>query len=132
PDVAKQAGAAVVATGRADLPNGVNTALVIPGIFRGLLDVAASGVSDSMKIAAAEALAAAIPDADIRRDRILPDLMDFKVAPAIAAAVARSAMAAGLARKEVTPEAVRQRTLDYIYEGRFPLPPVPNGPARSE
>ena len=131
PECAKRAGAAVVATGRADLPNGVNTAMVIPGVFRGLLDVAASGVNDEMKIAAAEALAGAIPAADIRRDRILPDLMDFRVAPAIAAAVARAAMAAGLARKEVAPEAVRQRTLDYVYEGRFPLPPAPIGPARS-
>src|SRR3989454_12448240 len=57
PELAKRNGAAIVATGRADLPNGVNTAMVVPGVFRGLLDVAARGVNDEMKIAAAEALA---------------------------------------------------------------------------
>src|SRR5205823_6630420 len=56
PECAKRAGAAVVATGRADLPNGVNTAMVIPGVFRGLLDVAASGVNDEMKIGPARSL----------------------------------------------------------------------------
>jgi malate dehydrogenase (oxaloacetate-decarboxylating) len=123
PDLAKQNGAAIVATGRADLPNRVNTAMVIPGVFRGLLDVAARGVNDAMKIAAAEALAGALAEDELRPDRILPDLMDFRVAPAIASAVARAAIETGVARKQVDPERIRERTLQYVYEGRFPLPP---------
>ena len=126
-DLAKQNGAAIVATGRADLPNRVNTAMVIPGVFRGLLDVAARGVNDAMKIAAAQALAGAIADNELKPDRILPDLMDFRVAPAIAAAVARAAIETGVARKQVDPEQVRERTLRYVYDGRFPLPPEKTG-----
>src|SRR6266545_4844515 len=120
-------GAAIVATGRADLPNGVNTAMVVPGVFRGLLDVAARGVNDEMKIAAAEALAGCLPEGELRPDRILPSLMDFRVAPAIAAAVARAAIKTGRARKQVDPEQIRERTLRYVYEGRFPIPPDRSG-----
>src|SRR5438874_1589634 len=72
PELAQRNGAAIVATGRADLPNGVNTAMVVPGVFRGLLDVAARGVNDEMKIAAAEALAGCLPEGALRSDRILP------------------------------------------------------------
>lgn len=128
PDVAKRYGAAVVATGRADLPNGVNTAMVIPGIFRGLLDVAAHRVNEEMKIAAAKALAAAIVPADLRPDQILPGLMDFGVAPAIAAAVAQAAIDTGQARRQMPPEAIWDRTRHFVYEGRFPLPPASTTP----
>jgi malate dehydrogenase (oxaloacetate-decarboxylating) len=131
PEVAKRFGAAIAATGRADLPNHVNTALVIPGVFRGLLDVAARGVNDAMKIAAAEALAGALPDSELRPDRILPGLMDFRVAPAIAAAVARAAIETGVWRKQADPAAIRERTLHYVYDGRFPLPPDRTGPGAS-
>jgi malate dehydrogenase (oxaloacetate-decarboxylating) len=127
PELAKRNGAAIVATGRADLPNGVNTAMVVPGVFRGLLDVAARGVNDEMKIEAAEALAGCLPEGELRTDRILPSLMDFRVAPAIAAAVAKAAIKTGLARKQVDPEQIRERTLRYVYEGRFPLPPDRSG-----
>jgi malate dehydrogenase (oxaloacetate-decarboxylating) len=128
PEVAKRYGAAIVATGRADLPNGVNTAMVIPGVFRGLLDVAAHRVNDEMKLASAEALAAALAPSDLRPEQILPELMDFRVAPAIAAAVARSAIETGIARKHVDPELIRERTLQYVYEGRFPLAPEQHKP----
>ncbi len=127
PELAKRNGAAIVATGRADLPNGVNTAMVVPGVFRGLLDVAARGVNDEMKIAAAEALAGCLPEGELRTDRILPSLMDFRVAPAIAAAVAKAAIKTGRARKQVDPEHIRERTLRYVYEGRFPIPPDRSG-----
>src|SRR5436309_1354333 len=127
PELAQRNGAAIVATGRADLPNGVNTAMVVPGVFRGLLDVAARGVNDEMKIAAAEALAGCLPEGELRPDRILPSLMDFRVAPAIAAAVAKAAIKAGRARKQVDPEHIRERTLRYVYEGRFPIPPDRSG-----
>src|SRR5207247_5027683 len=124
---AKRNGAAIVATGRADLPNGVNTAMVVPGVFRGLLDVAARGVSDEMKIAAAEALAGCLPEGELRPDRILPSLMDFRVAPSIAAAVAKAAIKTGRARKQVDPEQIRERTLRYVYEGRVPVPTARRG-----
>src|SRR5213592_838007 len=127
PELAKRNGAAIVATGRADLPNGVNTAMVVPGVFRGLLDVAARGVNDEMKIAAAEALAGCMPEGELRTDRILPSLMDFRMAPAIAAAVAKAAIKTGRARKQVDPEQIRERTLRYVYEGRFPIPPDRSG-----
>ncbi len=123
PEEAKKHGAAIAATGRADLPNHINTALVVPGVFRGLLDVAARGMNDAMKIAAAEALAGALAESDLGPDRILPSLMDFRVAPAIAAAVARAAVETGAWRRQVDPELVRERTLRYVYEGRQPLPP---------
>src|SRR5229473_2163642 len=129
PELAKRNGAAIVATGRADLPNGVNTAMVVPGVFRGLLDVAARGVNDEMKIAAADALAGCLPEGELRTDRILPSLMDFRVAPAIAAAVAKAAIKTGLARKQVDPEQIRERTLRYVYEGKFPIPPDRSGPS---
>src|SRR2546426_545600 len=126
PELAKRNGAAIVATGRADLPNGVNTAMVVPGVFRGLLDVAARGVNDEMKIAAADALAGCLPEGELRPDRILPSLMDYGVAPAIAAAVAKAAIKTGRARKQVDPEQIRERTLRYVYEGKFPIPPDPS------
>src|SRR3989475_5716 len=110
-----------------DLPNGVNTAMVVPGVFRGLLDVAARGVNDEMKIEAAEALAGCLPEGELRPDRILPSLMDFRMAPAIAAAVAKAAIKTGLARKQMDPEQIRERTLRYVYEGRFPIPPDRSG-----
>src|SRR5437016_13620029 len=113
PELAKRCGAAIAASGRADLPNGVNTAMVIPGVFRGLLDVAARGVNDEMKIAAAEALAGCLPEGELRTDRIRPSLMDYGVAPAIAAAVAKAAIQTGRARKQVDPEQIRERTLRY-------------------
>jgi malate dehydrogenase (oxaloacetate-decarboxylating) len=128
PEIAKRFGAAIAATGRADLPNGINTAMVIPGIFRGLLDVAAHRMNDEMKIAAAEALAGAISPEDLRPDQILPGLMDFRVAPVIAAAVARAAIETGQARRQVSPDIIRDRTLQYVYEGRFRLPPETTGP----
>lgn len=94
PDLAHEAGAAVVGTGRSDFPNQVNNVLVFPGIFRGALDAAAARISESMKIAAAHALADAVshPSADA----ILPDPLDHSVAYLIAAAVKAAAIAEGI------------------------------------
>jgi malate dehydrogenase (oxaloacetate-decarboxylating) len=85
PDVAREAGAAVVGTGRSDFPNQVNNVLVFPGLFRGALDVGATRITPEMKLAAAHALAATVPDPTA--DRILPDPLDRTVAPKIAEAV---------------------------------------------
>ena len=86
PEDALAGGAAVVGTGRSDFPNQVNNVLAFPGIFRGALDVQASQITESMKIAAAKALASAV--ANPAADKILPDPLDRSVAPRVANAVA--------------------------------------------
>ncbi|MBQ8563941.1 MAG: NAD-dependent malic enzyme [Firmicutes bacterium] len=98
PDEALEAGAAVVGTGRSDFPNQVNNVLAFPGIFRGLLDVRASRVTDSMKEAAARAIAAVIPQAELRAEYVLPDPFNPDVSRAVARAVADEAVRLGLSR----------------------------------
>ena len=98
PDEAKAGGAAVVATGRSDFPNQVNNVLAFPGIFRGALDVLASDINDEMKIAAANAIAGIVSDAELNPDYILPDAFDARVGKAVAAAVAQAARDTGVAR----------------------------------
>ena len=98
PDEAKKAGVAVMATGRSDFPNQVNNVLAFPGIFRGALDVRASDINDAMKIAAANAIAGIVSDAELNPDYILPDAFDARVGKAVAAAVAQAARDTGVAR----------------------------------
>jgi len=98
PDEAIAAGAAVVATGRSDFPNQINNCLGFPGIFRGALDVRASVINEEMKLAAAYALASLVPDDELRADRIITEVMDDRVVPAIAKAVAEAARKTGVAR----------------------------------
>ncbi|MFJ5216896.1 NADP-dependent malic enzyme [Streptomyces sp. NPDC088354] len=90
--------AAVVATGRSDYPNQINNVLAFPGIFSGAFQVRASRITEGMKIAAAEALAAVV-DGDLSADRVIPSPFDERVAPAVAAAVAAAARAEGVARR---------------------------------
>jgi malate dehydrogenase (oxaloacetate-decarboxylating) len=85
PDLARNAGAQIVATGRSDFPNQVNNVLAFPGIFRGALDIRAKRITDEMKLAAAEALAEAIENPTV--DEILPYSLDKSVVPKIAEAV---------------------------------------------
>ena len=73
PDLAKEAGAAVVGTGRSDFPNQVNNVIAFPGIFRGALDARASRITEEMKEAAARAIAAVIPEEELTADYVLPD-----------------------------------------------------------
>ncbi len=89
--------AAVVATGRSDYPNQINNVLAFPGIFRGALDVRARKITEGMKLAAADALAALVAD-DLRPDQVIPSPFDVRVGPAVAEAVARTARAEGVAR----------------------------------
>ena len=91
PDEAKAAGARIVATGRSDFPNQINNVLVFPGIFRGALDARASAITEEMKIAAAEALAALIPEEELCEDYVVPGAFDRRVAPAVADAVKKLA-----------------------------------------
>lgn len=98
PELALEAGAAIVGTGRSDYPNQINNVLAFPGIFRGALDVRASDINEAMKIAAAYAIAGVIPDDEIRGDYVLPAAFDPKVGEAVAKAVAKAARDSGVAR----------------------------------
>ncbi|WP_240190713.1 NADP-dependent malic enzyme [Aeromicrobium sp. YIM 150415] len=97
PDVARRH-ARVVATGRSDFPNQINNVLVFPGIFRGALDVRATEISESMKLAAASALADLVGD-DLREDYVIPSPFDPRVAQVVARAVTDTARRDGLARR---------------------------------
>lgn len=98
PDLAKEAGAAVVGTGRSDFPNQINNVLAFPGIFRGALDVRASEINEEMKIAAAKAIASFVTDDLLSADYIIPSALDKNVASAVAKAVAKAAKETGVAR----------------------------------
>jgi malate dehydrogenase (oxaloacetate-decarboxylating) len=84
--------AAVIATGRSDYPNQINNVLAFPGIFRGALDARASDITESMKLAAAEAIAGVIPPHELSADYIVPSVFNRDVAPRVAAAVAEAAL----------------------------------------
>jgi malate dehydrogenase (oxaloacetate-decarboxylating) len=96
PDAARDAGAAVVGTGRSDFPNQINNVLAFPGVFRGALDAAARVINEPMKVAAAEALASYVIEP--APERILPDPLDKQVAQRIARAVATAARESGVCR----------------------------------
>jgi malate dehydrogenase (oxaloacetate-decarboxylating) len=87
PDVAKAAGARVVGTGRSDFPNQVNNVLIFPGIFKGALEGRAKAITEEMKLAAAETIAALVPDEELNDENILPEAFDPRVAETVAAAV---------------------------------------------
>lgn len=101
---ARDAGARVVATGRSDFPNQVNNSLVFPGIFRGVLDVRARTITDSMVLAAAHELVRCAERRGLRDDAILPTMDDWEVAANVAAATAMQAQAEGLARLSLSRE----------------------------
>jgi malate dehydrogenase (oxaloacetate-decarboxylating) len=117
PEAAQAAGARVVATGRSDYPNQVNNSLVFPGLFRGALDVRARLVNTEMKLAAAKCLASLVREQDLQEGQIIPQAMDYEVAPALAAAVAQAAMDSGVARLHVDAQLVARSCSDFIYEG---------------
>lgn len=113
-DAAKEAGVAVAGTGRSDRPNQVNNVTVFPGVFRGAIDVRARAITEEMKVAAVYAIADLIDEKDLREDYVVPDAFDPRVAPAVAAAVAKVAIEKGLARKIVDSEVVRANTAKRI------------------
>ncbi|WP_209122081.1 NADP-dependent malic enzyme [Alkalihalobacillus sp. BA299] len=110
PEEAKAAGAKVIGTGRSDFPNQVNNVLAFPGIFRGALDVRATHINEEMKVAAVHAIANLVGDEELNEDYVIPAPFDSRVAPAVAAAVAKAAMETGVARKKVDPEQVAEKT----------------------
>lgn len=98
PDLAKEAGAAVVGTGRSDFPNQINNVLAFPGIFRGALDCRAKDITEDMKIAATMAIAGMVSDDKLNADNLLPNAFDKNVAKVVAAAVMDCARKTGVAR----------------------------------
>ena len=103
---ARDAGAAVLATGRSDCPNQINNILAFPGIFRGAIDVRATDINDAMKIAAADAIASMVPDP--KPEMIIPFSFNKEVGPRVAAATAKAAMDSGVARVKLDPEVVAE------------------------
>lgn len=87
PDLAKEAGAKVVGTGRSDFPNQVNNVVAFPGIFRGALEGRATQITEEMKLAAAHAIAGLVPEEELSEDNILPEAFDPRVADAVSQAV---------------------------------------------
>ena len=93
----------IMATGRSDFPNQINNVLCFPGLFRGVLDVRATTINNEMKLAAAEAIAATIPESDLLDDYVIPSVFDRRVAKVVAQAVAKAAMDTGVARRRNKP-----------------------------
>ena len=91
--------ARVMATGRSDYPNQINNALCFPGIFRGALDVRAREINEEMKLAAAHAIAAGVPNSDLNEDFIIPSIFDKNVVRRVAREVAAAAQRTGVARR---------------------------------
>ena len=89
----------IVATGRSDFPNQINNALCFPGLFRGVLDVRARTINEEMKLAAAQALAATVPQRGLNEEYIIPSIFDHRVVLNIAKAVASTALKTGVARR---------------------------------
>lgn len=87
PDLAKEAGVRIVGTGRSDFPNQVNNVVVFPGIFKGALEGRAAAITEEMKLAAAQAIADLVDEADLNEDNILPEAFDPRVAEAVSQAV---------------------------------------------
>ena len=131
---AKAAGARVVGTGRSDFPNQVNNSLGFPGIFRGVLDVRATTITDEMAIAAAEELARCAEEKGLDEEHILPTMEDWEVFPREAAAVGVKAQEQGVARLSLSQEELLARAADTIRQAREMtrllmekglIPPVP-------
>ncbi|WP_260285409.1 NAD(P)-dependent malic enzyme [Peribacillus aracenensis] len=118
PEEAKAAGAKVVGTGRSDFPNQVNNVLAFPGIFRGALDARATHINEKMKVAAVQAIAGLIQEHEINEDYVIPAPFDERVAPAVAAAVAKAAMETGVARINVDPEEIKEKTKKLAIIGK--------------
>jgi len=87
PDLAKEAGARVIGTGRSDFPNQINNVVAFPGIFKGALEGRATAITEEMKLAAATAIASLIPDKELTEDNIMPEAFDTRVADVVSKAV---------------------------------------------
>lgn len=115
---AKEAGAAIIATGRSDFPNQVNNSLGFPAIFRGTLDVQAATITDDMCIAAAKELAKTAEDHGLRNDYIVPTMDEWEVFPREAVAVGQKAISEGVARVKLTRQEAFERAEFLIKRAR--------------
>ena len=115
---AEEAGARIVATGRSDLPNQLNNSLVFPGLFRGVLDVRARTITDTMAAAVARELAAFVAARGIREDDILPRMDEWEVHPRLAMAAATAAQSEGVARITKHPDALRSGAARIMRDAR--------------
>lgn len=114
PELAHEAGALIVGTGRSDFPNQINNVLGFPGIFRGILDVRASEVTRSMKVAAAHAIASMTSDEELSPSKIITTPTDPKLMATEAAAVAEAAMKDNVARLERSPSEIYDMTCERV------------------
>jgi malate dehydrogenase (oxaloacetate-decarboxylating) len=115
PEEARAAGATVVGSGMSGSVNRMLNPMVNPGLFRGALDVRARRFNQAMYLAAAEALAGVVAPKDLKPDYIVPRIMDLRITPAIAQAVAKTAIINNLARKIVNPEEIAERSRRHLY-----------------
>lgn len=118
PDDARAAGARIVATGRCDLPNQVNNSLGFPGIFRGVLDVRASRITDGMALAAAHELARFAVDRHLDESHLLPTMEEWEVFPLVAAATGMAAQDEGVAQLKAGADALHEQARRIIIEAR--------------
>ncbi|MDE1819340.1 MAG: NADP-dependent malic enzyme [Euryarchaeota archaeon] len=134
PHVARDAGAAIVATGRSDFPNQVNNSLIFPPVFRGILDAHAKGIPDVLALEAAQALARQAKVKGLTREHILPTMAEEGVFPEVAASVATKAVELGIARAKRTKEEflqlaqsrmARPKELSRVLMKNGLLPPMP-------
>ena len=95
--------ARVIATGRSDYPNQINNVLAFPGIFRGALQVSATGINEAMNLAAARAIAAVIPADEVNEEYIIPSVFNKAVVETVAAAVSEAAVETGVAQRSIDP-----------------------------
>jgi malate dehydrogenase (oxaloacetate-decarboxylating) len=107
----------IMATGRSDYPNQINNVLCFPGIFRGALDARARSITEEMKMAAARAIAAIVPEDELREDYIIPSVFNRDVAVAVAQAVAVKAKATGVGEAEDVPSFAEQDTASHSVVG---------------
>lgn len=119
PALAKEAGAAVIGTGRSDYPNQVNNVLAFPGIFRGALDVRAKKINEEMKLAAAYAIADLVTPEELNAEYVIPSPFDPRVAPIVAKYVAQKAIETGVAgRNDITPDDVYAHTQKLVAKNK--------------
>jgi len=115
---AKEAGAAVFATGRSDFPNQVNNSHGFPGVCRGVLDVRAKSITDEMCITAAIEIAGCIKPNRIKPDKLLPTMDDWEIYPKVAAAVGAKAIELGIADRKVSKSKLYSDAVEIIKRSR--------------
>jgi malate dehydrogenase (oxaloacetate-decarboxylating) len=132
---AKEAGARIIGTGRSDFPNQINNSLGFPGIFRGVLDVRATTITDAMAVAAAEELAICAEERGLDEEHIVPTMADWEIFPREAAAVGLKAQEQGVARLNVSRKELLENARDVIWHAqemtrvmmdKLLIPPVPD------